>query len=144
MAGNTNSGRIPEFHLSEKELETLIDQYKADLDQKKFARASWAHFIDYIGTTEDKVKEFIQKYSDKPESAYWRRARMLRGVLQFIRGQLCSAEAWNGQMSGWAKMLISQDYGDGIAYKSKETDSGPVEVKISFGGNDKRARDAAK
>ena len=95
--------------------------------------------------TEDRLKDFIREYSEKPESAYYRRAWQLRGYLQFFRGELCSAKSWDGQQSSKAAMLLGQDYGDGIVYKSKDDkQSGPVEVKISFGGDDKRAKEAAK
>lgn len=145
MAGNANSGRNATFHLSEKELEEKFEQYRKDLAENKFARASWAHFCFYIGTTEDRLKEFIQEYSEKPESAYYRRAWALRGYLQFFRGELCSSESWNGQQSNKAKLLLGQDHGDGIVYRDKdEKQTGPVEVRISFGGQDKRAKDAAK
>ena len=145
MAGNSNSGRNPTFHLSEKDLAEKFEQYKRDLENKKFARASVAHFCFYIGTTEDKLKEFIQEYSERPESAYYRRAWALRGYLQFFRGELCSSESWNGQQSSKAQLLLGQDYGDGIVYKSKdEKQTGPVEIKISFGGDDPRAKNACK
>ena len=145
MAGNEKSGRLPTFHLSEKELTEKFEQYRADLEAGKIARASVAHFCFYIGMTEDRLKDFIREYSEKPESAYYRRAWQLRGYLQFFRGELCSAKSWDGQQSSKAAMLLGQDYGDGIVYKSKDDkQSGPVEVKISFGGDDKRAKEAAK
>ena len=145
MAGNENSGRLPNFHLSEKELAEKFELYRKDLENGKIARASVLHFCFYIGMTEDRLKTFIQEYSEDPKSAYYRRAWQLRGYLQFFRGELCSAKAWDGQQSSKAAMLLGQDYGDGIVYKSKEAkQNGPVEVKISFGGDDKRAKEAAK
>lgn len=145
MAGNGNSGRNKVFHLSEIDLEKNFNKYIEDLNNGVFARASVAHFCFYIGTTEDQLKTFIQEYSDKVESAYYRRAWMLRGYLQFFRGQLCSAKSWDGQQSSKAQLLLAQDYGDGIVYKSKDgNQAGPVEVKISFGGSDSRAKEAAK
>ncbi len=145
MPGNENSGRNKVFHLSERELEEKFNAYLEDLNNGAFARASVAHFCFYIGTTEDQLKSFVQEYSEKAESAYYRRAWMLRGYLQFFRGQLCSAKSWDGQQSSKAQLLLAQDYGDGIVYKSKDDkQTGPVEVKISFGGDDPRAKKAAK
>ena len=145
MAGNENSGRNKVFSLSEKELEAKFDKYKSDLEAGAFARASVAHFCFEIGTTEDQLKWFIQEYSEKPESAYYRRAWMLRGYLQFFRGQLCSAKSWDGQQSSKAQLLLSQDYGDGIVYKAKDDkQTGPVEGKISFGSGDPRSKEASK
>lgn len=144
MAGNENSGRNPAFPLTEKELAEKFEQYKLDLQEGKFARASWPHFVSYIGCLEDELFQFIQQYSDEPKSAYYRRARALRGVSQYIRGQTCSAKEWNGQMTAFAKLLLGQDIGDGITYKDKEGNTGPVVVNVLMGGNDPRAKEAAK
>ena len=145
MAGNGNSGRNPTFHLSEKQLAEKFEEYRKDLDSGKFARGSVPHFCFYIGTTEDRLREFIREYSEKPESAYYRRAWQLRGYLQFFRGELCSAKSWDGQQSSKAQTLLDQDFGDGITYKTKgDKQGGKVEVVIKFGNGDDRAKDAAK
>ena len=52
MAGNEKNGRNPTFHLSEVELSAKIEQYKQDLIDGKFARASWPHFAAYLDSTE--------------------------------------------------------------------------------------------
>ena len=145
MAQNKKQGRKAAFHLSEAELAEKIQSYKTDLKAGLFARASWAHFVDYIGTTEDRIKMFIREYSLKPESRYYQRAMMLRGVLQFMRGQMCSAESWSGPMSSRAQMLMAQDYGDGIVYRAKEeTVQQPQQLQVRFGGDDPRAKEAAQ
>ena len=145
MAKGQKIGRKMAFHLSEAELEERIQSYKQDLKAGAFARASWAHFVDYIGGTEDQLRRFIREYSQKPNSGYYRRAMLLRSVLQFMRGQLCSAESWSGPMSSRAQMLMAQDYGDGIVYRSKEEPSQqPQVLQIRFGGDDPRGRDAAR
>ncbi len=144
MAGNSNSGRTPVFELSEKELASKIQQYKQDLEDGCFARASWPHFASYIGCLEDELREFIAEYSDKKESAYYRRARMLREVLQFIRGEIFSSKAWTGQQAQLAKLHGAKDYGDGIVYKEKESGNGPSSISILFGDGDPRSAEAAK
>lgn len=144
MAGNGNSGKNPTFHLSEKELETKIEQYKLDLENGLFARASWPHFVSYIGCLENELEEFIKKYSEDTKSAYYTRARTLRGVLQFMRGQIFSAKEWTGQQAQLARSHISRDYGDGIAYKDKDSNSGDVKFTVIFGSGDERAKEAAK
>ena len=145
MARSQKRGRKEIFPLSEETLEEKIRSYKQELRDGAFARASWAHFVDYIGMTEDRLRQFIREYSQKPDSAYYGRAQLLRGVLQFMRGQLCSAESWNGPMSSRAQMLMAQDYGDGIAYRGREEPvQQPVQLQVRFGGDDPRAKEAAK
>jgi hypothetical protein len=40
---------------------------------------------------------------------------------------------------------MKQDHGDGVRYSDQDgKQGGPVEVKISFGGNDPRAKKAGK
>ena len=145
MKQSHKAGRKQVFPLSELELEEKIQSYKKDLSDGLFARASWAHFVDYIGMTEDRLRQFIREYSQKPESSYYHRAMLLRGVLQFMRGQLCSAESWSGPMSSRAQMLMAQDYGDGIVYRGKEEPmQQPQQLLVCFGGDDPRGKDAAK
>lgn len=145
MAGNKASGRLPTFPLSEKELEEKFEKYREDLKNGEFERASVAHFCFYIGTTEDALREFVREYMDKPGNAYYRRANMVRGYLQYFRGQLCSAKEWGGQMSSRAQLLLAQDYGDGITYKPKTDSKADSGTKvILFGGDDWRAELAAK
>lgn len=144
MTQSHKPGRKAVFHLSEQKLEEKIQSYKKDLQAGAFARASWAHFVDYIGTTEDRMKAFIREYSRKPKSRYYQRVMLLRSVLQFMRGQMCSAESWSGPMSSRAQMLMAQDYGDGIVYRSREEAvQQPQQLQICFGGEDPRGKEAA-
>jgi hypothetical protein len=144
VAGNGNSGRNPVFPLSEKELAEKFEQYKDDLAAGKFARPSWSHFNSYIGCLETETKEFMQTYYKDAKSAYYRRARMLMGVDQYMQGQLCSSKEWSGQQTGVAKMLIEHDNGSGIVCRGKEQQDGPKEMICLFGNGDLRAELAAK
>ncbi len=144
MPGNGNSGRNPTFHLSEKELNAKITQYKQDLENGLFARASWPHFAAYLDSTEAELSEVIRQGSEKG-SAYKGRAEALKKMLTWTRGQMMSAQGWNGQMTSRAIFALKQDHGDGVKWTDQdEKQKGPMEVKISFGGQDSRAKEAAK
>ena len=144
MAGNKRSGRDVIFPYSEEQLEGKFSQYLEDLKNGEFARASVPHFCFYIGITEDVLRGFVRDYSEKPESAYYRRALQCKGFLQYFRGQLFSSPDWNGQLSSRAQVLLEQDFGDGIVYKSKDKPTGKAEVTILFGDGDPRAKCAGK
>ena len=143
MAGNANSGRNPTFHLSEKELENKIEAYKTGLENGDFARASWPHFAAFLDSTEKDLSDVMAL--EKKESAYCGRAKLLKKMATWVRGQMMSAQGWNGQLTSRAIFALKQDIGDGVKWTDQDSkQTGPVEVKISFGGNDPRAKDAAK
>ena len=144
MAGNGNSGRNPTFHLSEKQLAEKINQYKTDLENGEFARASWPHFAAYLDSTEADLAEVIKQGAEK-NSAYRGRAELLKKMLTWVRGQMMSAAGWNGQLTSRAIFALKQDQGDGVKWTDQDNkQTGPVEIKISFGGDDPRAKKAAK
>lgn len=142
MAGNSNSGRKAEFHLTEKELEGKIRQYKEDLENGCFARASWPHFAAYLDSTEAELADVMKLGASSV--AYKGRGEMLKKMLCWVRGQMMSAQGWNGQLTSRAIFALKQDHGDGVKWSDQDTKAGPVEVKISFGGGDPRAGKAAK
>lgn len=144
MAGNSNSGRNPTFHLSEKELDAKIIQYKQDLSDGVFVRASWPHFAAYLDSTEQDLARVIEAGAEK-SSAYNGRAEALKKMATWVRGQYMSAPGWNGQLTSRAIFALKQDIGDGVKWSDQDAkQTGPVEVRISFGGDDKRAKDAAE
>ena len=144
MAGNANSGRNPTFHLSEKELEAKIEAYKNGLEKGDFARASWPHFAAFLDSTEKDLED-IMALDGKRESAYCGRARLLKKMATWMRGQMMSAQGWNGQLTSRAIFALKQDIGDGVKWTDGDAkQTGPVEVKISFGEGDPRAKRAAK
>ena len=144
MAGNSNSGRNPEFHLSESQLTDKITQYKQDLEAGAFARASWPHFAAYLDSTEADLADVIRQGENKG-SAYRGRAVALKKMLTWIRGQMMSAKEWNGQLTSRAIFALKQDHGDGVKWADQESkQTGPVDVRISFGGDDSRAKNAGK
>lgn len=144
MAGNANSGVKPIFHMSEKQLAQAVEQYKQDLSDGVFTRASWPHFAAYLDSTEQELAKVIEAGADKG-SAYNGRAEILKKMATWVRGQYMSAPGWNGQLTSRAIFALKQDIGDGVKWSDQDTkQTGPVEVRISFGGQDKRAKDAAK
>jgi hypothetical protein len=144
MAGNQDSGRVLAFRLSDKELETRIYEYKAMVDDEQIPRASWANFCAYLGYTEAEVAEVVTR-GEEVKGAYYERAVALKRMMTWVRGQLSSGKGWNGQNQSRAIFLMKQDHGDGVRYSDQDAKgNGPVEVKVSFGGNDPRAKKAGK
>lgn len=144
MAGNEKSGRKPNFALSEAELKKRIEQYQKDVKDGIIARASWPHFAASLDCTEEDLKD-IMAIDESGQSAYIGRCRMLKKMLTWVRGQMLSAPGWNGQMTARAIFALKQDHGDGVVYRDKDNGGGgPVEVKVTFGGDDPRAKNAAK
>lgn len=144
MAGNGNSGRNPTFSMPEKDLKRHIEEYKNQVDNGTIARASWPHFAATLDCTEADLAE-VMALADTLGSAYRIRGRMLKKMLTWVRGQMLSAPGWNGQLSARAIFALKQDHGDGVKYTDKDDrQTGPVEIKISFGGDDARAKKAGK
>lgn len=143
MAGNSNSGNVLAFKLSEKELETKLNTYKIAVESGEIPRASWANLCAYLGYTEIEVGEVIAR--DQANSAYYSRAVALKRALTWVRGQLASGNGWSGQNQSRAIFLLKQDHGDGIRYSDQDAkQTGPIEVKVSFGGSDSRAKKAGR
>lgn len=147
MAGNLNSGNTLAFRMSDKELEKRIEQYKQDLAEGNFPRASWPHFCASLGYSEKEVEDVIKR-GEEVKGAYNDRAVMLKRMLTWIRGQMLSGSGWSGQNQTKAIFALQQDHGDGIKYENnrnvKADLNGPTNVTIAFGGNDKRAKKAGK
>lgn len=144
MAGNQDSGRVLAFKLSDKELDSRIAEYKRRVDAEEIPRASWANFCAFLGYTEAEVAEVVTR-GVEVKGAYYDRAVALKRMMTWVRGQLSSGKGWNGQNQSRAIFLMKQDHGDGVRYTDQDAkNTGPVEVKISFGGNDPRAKKAGK
>lgn len=144
MAGNQGSGNVLAFRLSENELDSKIAEYKALVDSEQIPRASWANFCAFLGYTEAEVAEVVKRGMEV-KGAYYERAVALKRMMTWVRGQLSSGKGWNGQNQSRAIFLMKQDHGDGVRYSDAEDKaSGPIEVKVSFGGTDQRAKKAGK
>jgi hypothetical protein len=144
MAGNQDSGRVLAFKLSDKELDRKIEEYKGLVNAEEIPRASWANFCAFLGYTEAEVAEVVTR-GIEVKGAYYERAVSLKRMMTWVRGQLSSGKGWNGQNQSRAIFLMKQDHGDGVRYTDQDAkNTGPVEVKISFGGNDPRSKKAGK
>ena len=144
MAGNQDSGRVLAFKLSDKELDQKIEEYKGLVNAEEIPRASWANFCAFLGYTEAEVAEVVTR-GIEVKGAYYERAVSLKRMMTWVRGQLSSGKGWNGQNQSRAIFLMKQDHGDGVRYTDQDAkNNGPVEVKISFGGNDPRSKKAGK
>ena len=144
MAGNQDSGRVLAFKLSDKELARKIEEYKGLVNAEEIPRASWANFCAFLGYTEAEVAEVVTR-GIEVKGAYYERAVSLKRMMTWVRGQLSSGKGWNGQNQSRAIFLMKQDHGDGVRYTDQDAkNTGPVEVKISFGGADPRAKKAGK
>ena len=130
--------------MSEAELAKYIEKYKDDVQNGLIIRASWPHFCATLDCTEADLAE-IMAIDEGSQSAYIGRGRLLKKMLTWCRGQMLSAPGWNGQMTARAIFALKQDHGDGVVYRDKDNGGGgPVEVKVLFGGDDPRAKKAAK
>ena len=144
MAGNQDSGRVLAFKLNDKELDQRIEEYKGLVNAEEIPRASWANFCAFLGYTEAEVAEVVTR-GIEVKGAYYERAVSLKRMMTWVRGQLSSGKGWNGQNQSRAIFLMKQDHGDGVRYTDQDAkNTGPVEVKISFGGADPRAKKAGK
>ena len=144
MAGNENSGRNPSFSMSEKELGEHIKRYKNIVETGEVARASWPHFCSTLDCTEQEIAE-VMAMADVAGSAYKGRGKLLKKMATWMRGQMMSAQGWNGQMTARAIFALKQDMGDGVKWTDKDTGGGsPSEIKVVFGGDDPRAKNASK
>lgn len=147
-ASNTGRKRrkAPYFPYTEEQLEEIIEQYKQDLKEEKFARASWPHFCSYLHMTEPEVARVV-RYGDRPDddaNTYTIRSRILKRMCTWVRGQYASAKGWSGQNQSRAIFLMKQSGIDGVAYSDQPQSAGVQEVRVTFGGSDPRAKKAAK
>jgi hypothetical protein len=146
MAGNTSSGNVLVFRMTEEQLAQAIDKYKIDLENGKFQRASWPHFCARLGYTEQEVQEVIRR-GDEVKGAYFERAQMLKRMLTWIRGEMLSGAGWGGQSQTKAIFALQQDYGDGLQYvnnRGSAVGGGNIRVELGFGGGDPRGKKAGK
>lgn len=146
MAGNTSSGNVLVFRMTEDQLSQAIEKYKTDLENGKFQRASWPHFCARLGYTEQEVQDVIKR-GDEVKGAYYERAQMLKRMLTWIRGEMLSGAGWGGQSQTKAIFALQQDYGDGMQYVNNRgtgIGGGNIRVELGFGGGDPRGKKAGK
>jgi len=148
MAVSDNSGKIPGFTIKDKELQEKIEIYKARTEIGEIPLPSWPDFCSFLGIGDDVLEEVMERGLTKKEdgeSAYYQRALMLKNMGHWCEAQLVSNPNWGGKMAVKAMFLLKQGFGRSRKYvdeKSGKKES--VKVELSFGGNDARAKKAAK
>ena len=141
-----NELKKPKFSMTEEQLAAAIKQYKDDVASGAIARASWPHFCATLDYTEKDLADVIEFDRVIEKSAYNGRALLLKKMLTWCRGQMLSAPGWNGQMTTRAIFCLKQDYGDEVVYRDRDNggEKGTIDVRVSFGGGDKRGDKAGK
>lgn len=145
MAGNQDSGRVLTFRMGEKELNERIRAYQDKTTAGEIELPAWADFCASLGYTEDDIDEVMENgFSVK--GAYYGRAVALKNMAQWCLAQLTSNPNWGGRNAAKAIFLMKQGSGRMKKYtdNDKGGSTGPLEVKVSFGGNDARAKKAGK
>lgn len=144
MAGNQDSGRTPTFAVSDAKLEEHIAKYKQDCDDGIICRPSWLHFAASLDCTADDLRAVMAK-EGMAESAYRKRATMLKKMRAWIMGQVSSGSyGWIDAPSPLIKAELETDWGDGVSVGNKGKDPGPQVVQVMFGGGDPRSHRAAE
>lgn len=149
MANNDNSGKIPGFTMTDKELREKIEAYKAMVDNDLKPLPSWPDFCTFLGVSSDVLDEVMERGLDKKgneKSAYYERALMLKSMGEWCEAQLVSNPNWGGKMAVKAMFLLKQGLGGTRKYADEKTQkiTGPSKVELNFGGGDPRAKKAGK
>lgn len=144
VAGNGNSGGIIAFKLSEKEFDKKIEEYKSGVYDGTVPTPCPSDFYTFLGYSTEDMRELIG-YRDNATSAYSNRAKAAKKMLDWCKNQLVTHPAWSGKNLTKAIFLLKQDWGDGQTYRDQDAKAtGPAQVNIKFGGDDKRAARARK
>ena len=149
MAGNDNTGKIPGFTLTDKELRESIDKYKAMTDDGSKPLPSWPDFCTFLGVGSNVLDEVMERGLDKKgneKSAYYERALMLKSMGEWCEAQLVSNPNWGGKMAVKAMFLLKQGLGGTRKYVDEKAQkiTGPGKVELHFGAGDPRAKKAGK
>lgn len=135
MAGNKNSGQSIAFRLSEAQLEQKIKQFREEYGQGQHGMVSWPSFCDFIGYSEQDVRECYLRGIGS-ENAYSGRAKLLEGFRTAIKGM--TMQTCNKQQQ-LATREVQTDY---FAIPGQE--NAPPEVRVLFGDGDSRWIEAMK
>ena len=147
MADSDNLGKIPGFTITDKELSEKIELYKTRTESGDIPLPSWPDFCSFLGICDDVLDEVMERGLKKKEfeSAYYSRAMMLKNMGHWCEAQLVSNPNWGGKMAVKAMFLLKQGFGRSRKYTDeKNGKKEALKVELSFGGNDSRAKKAAK
>ena len=138
--------RIAGCDLTDEELNDKIARYKTMTEAGAIELPSWSDFVSRAGMTEAVCAEVMERGAEGPYSAYYNRARALGDFWQWCRGQYISNPAWSATAARCQKALAMYRMTPGGDERARPAaagaKSGPSELVITFGANDKRAKDA--
>ena len=145
MADTVDIGRIPDFQLTNKQLEDKIKQYKDMADSGEVLLPSWPDFCTFLGVGGDTL-EMVMDRGFETKGAYYDRAVALKKMGEWCEAQLVSNPNWGGKMAVKAMFLLKQGLGRSRRYVDERTQAitSKEGVKITFGGADPRAKKAGK
>lgn len=139
-------GRVAGCDLTDEQLNDQIARYKTMTEAGAIELPSWSDFVARAGLTEAVCAEVMERGADGPYSAYYTRARALGDFWQWCRGQYMSNPAWSATAARCQKALAMYRMTPGGEERARPAataaKSGPSELVITFGGNDRRAREA--
>ena len=145
MADTVDIGRIPDFQLTDKQLDDKIKQYKDMADSGEILLPSWPDFCTFLGVGGETLEAVMDRGFDT-KGAYYDRAVMLKKMGEWCEAQLVSNPNWGGKMAVKAMFLLKQGLGRSRRYMDERstTVTAADPVKITFGGADPRAKKAGK
>lgn len=144
MAGTVEKGKIPNFDYSEKELQALIDEYKAKTKSGEIELPSWPDFCDFIGC-DNATLETVMDKGYTLRGAYYTRAVTLKKFGAWCEAQLVSNPNWGGKMLTKSIFLLKQGFGGAKKYLDEKTPTKTVPERLIIDmGSDKRAKEAGK
>ncbi len=126
------------FEMKQGELVRRIEAYKTALAAGEFARASWPHLAAWLDTTEEALSQVLRDGPDTPLG----QAACAKPPPGF-GGRFSPVRVGADRTAKQGVFLLRQDVGDGIRYSDRpEPDTGPVEIKVTFGAGDERGEEA--
>lgn len=139
---------IAGFDMDDKALESKIFEYKTMTANGTIELPSWSDFCSRAGITEAIAAEVMERAEDGPRSAYYGRGRALSLLWQWCRAQYMSAPGWSATAARCTKALALYRMLPGGEERARPSavqgKAGVKELVISFGANDRRAKEAGK
>lgn len=138
--------RIAGFDMDDDTLNGLISRYKDMTAAGAIELPSWSDFVARAGLTEAVCAEVMERGAEGPYSAYYSRGKALGDLWQWCRGQYISNPNWGATAARVNKAMMLYRMTPGGDERARPAAApvkvGPSELVISFGANDKRAREA--
>lgn len=135
MAGNSNSGNVIDFRLSDEQLAKKIEEFRREYGDGKHGIVTWPRFCTYIGYSEIEVRECYLR-GKEGKNAYNTRSKLLERFATECRA-MTAATGVKQQMT--VNKEVERDYLNPTATKS-----GSGVARVVFGNGDGRFVDALK